>query len=44
LACGLHSVVVPMTSRLGLGADGAARYFTWGLTIGGWYPRWRKGE
>ena len=30
--------------RLGLGADAAARYFTWGLTIGGWYPRWRKGE
>jgi hypothetical protein len=30
--------------RLGLGADGAHRYFTWGLTIGGWYPRWRKGE
>lgn len=30
--------------RLGLGADAAARYFTWGLTIGGWYPRWRKSE
>jgi hypothetical protein len=30
--------------RLGLGADAAARYFTWGLTVGGWYPRWRRGE
>jgi hypothetical protein len=25
--------------RLGLGADIASRYATWGLTIGGWYPR-----
>jgi hypothetical protein len=25
--------------RLGLGADVAARYATWGITIAGWYPR-----
>lgn len=25
--------------RLGLGADVSSRYYTWGLTIGGWYPR-----
>ncbi|MEI9935748.1 MAG: hypothetical protein WDO69_00855 [Pseudomonadota bacterium] len=25
--------------RLGLGADVARRYSTWGLTIAGWYPR-----
>jgi hypothetical protein len=25
--------------RLGLGADVAHRYSTWGVTIAGWYPR-----
>jgi hypothetical protein len=25
--------------RLGLGGDAARNYYTWGLTIGGWYPR-----
>jgi hypothetical protein len=25
--------------RLGLGGDGARDYYTWGLTIAGWYPR-----
>jgi hypothetical protein len=25
--------------RLALGADAAREYFTWGLTIAGWYPR-----
>jgi hypothetical protein len=25
--------------RLGLGADVADRYNSWGVTIGGWYPR-----
>lgn len=25
--------------RLGLGFDGARDYYTWGLTIAGWYPR-----
>jgi hypothetical protein len=25
--------------RLGLGGDVASRYSTWGVTIGGWYPR-----
>lgn len=25
--------------RLGLGVDSARDYFTWGLTIAGWYPR-----
>ena len=25
--------------RLGLGGDFAARYTTWGFTLGGWYPR-----
>jgi hypothetical protein len=25
--------------RLGLGADVASRYSTWGITLGGWYPR-----
>ena len=28
--------------RLGLGMDAARNYFTWGLTIGGWYPRHRS--
>jgi hypothetical protein len=30
--------------RLGLGADVSRRYFSWGLTIGGWYPRQRAPE
>ena len=25
--------------RLGLGGDISRRYYTWGLTLGGWYPR-----
>lgn len=25
--------------RLGLGGDAAHRYYTWGVTIAGWYPR-----
>jgi hypothetical protein len=25
--------------RLGLGGDASRRYLSWGLTIGGWYPR-----
>ncbi|HKP61463.1 MAG TPA: hypothetical protein VJV78_32260 [Polyangiales bacterium] len=25
--------------RLGLGADLTSRYYTWGITIAGWYPR-----
>jgi hypothetical protein len=25
--------------RLGLGLDASRRYYTWGLTIAGWYPR-----
>jgi hypothetical protein len=25
--------------RLGLGGDAARQYYTWGVTIGGWYPR-----
>jgi hypothetical protein len=25
--------------RLGLGADASRRYYTWGLTVAGWYPR-----
>jgi len=25
--------------RLGLGADVSRRYYTWGVTIAGWYPR-----
>jgi hypothetical protein len=28
--------------RLGLGADIARRYSTWGLTVAGWYPRKRS--
>ncbi len=28
--------------RLGLGADVATEYNTWGITIGGWYPRHRS--
>ncbi|HVJ16294.1 MAG TPA: hypothetical protein VM686_12720 [Polyangiaceae bacterium] len=28
--------------KLGLGADVASQYNTWGITIGGWYPRHRK--
>ena len=28
--------------RLGLGADVAYRYSTWGLTLAGWYPRYAK--
>jgi hypothetical protein len=28
--------------RLGLGADAARNYFSWGLTLGGWYPRRRE--
>ncbi|HEY3501141.1 MAG TPA: hypothetical protein VGK73_40890, partial [Polyangiaceae bacterium] len=28
--------------RLGLGADVADRYSTWGLTVAGWYPRKRS--
>jgi hypothetical protein len=27
--------------RLGLGGDASRRYFSWGLTLGGWYPRRR---
>jgi hypothetical protein len=27
--------------RLGLGGDVSRDYFTWGLTIAGWYPRHR---
>jgi len=30
--------------RLGLGADKARDYFTWGLTIAGWYPRHKDPE
>jgi len=29
---------------LGLGADASRRYFSWGLTIGGWYPRQRAAD
>ena len=25
--------------RLGLAGDVSRRYYTWGLTLGGWYPR-----
>ena len=28
--------------RIGLGGDASRRYFSWGLTIGGWYPRQRE--
>jgi hypothetical protein len=28
--------------RLGLGSDSARDYYTWGLTIAGWYPRHTK--
>ncbi|HEY6725564.1 MAG TPA: hypothetical protein VI197_16120 [Polyangiaceae bacterium] len=30
--------------RIGLVADVAPRYATWGISIGGWYPRHRPGE
>jgi hypothetical protein len=30
--------------RLGLGVDSARDYFTWGLTIAGWYPRHKDPE
>jgi len=30
--------------RIGLVADIAPRYATWGISIGGWYPRHRPGE
>jgi len=30
--------------RLGLGVDKARDYFTWGLTIAGWYPRHKDPE
>jgi len=30
--------------RLGLGFDGARDYYTWGLTIAGWYPRHKDPE
>lgn len=30
--------------RLGLGGDAAHRYYTWGVTIGGWYPRHTAAE
>jgi len=30
--------------RLGLAADASSRYFSWGFTIGGWYPRQRAPE
>lgn len=30
--------------RIGLVADVAPRYATWGISIGGWYPRNRPGE
>jgi hypothetical protein len=28
--------------RIGLGGDVSRRYFSWGITIGGWYPRQRE--
>ena len=28
--------------RIGLGGDASRRYFSWGVTIGGWYPRQRQ--
>ncbi|HWO14915.1 MAG TPA: hypothetical protein VNN80_35675 [Polyangiaceae bacterium] len=30
--------------RVGLGGDVSRRYFSWGITIGGWYPRQRREE
>jgi len=30
--------------RLGLGGDAARDYYTWGLTIAGWYPRHKEPE
>jgi hypothetical protein len=30
--------------RLGLGVDNAPRYYTFGVTIAGWYPRHSKPE
>jgi hypothetical protein len=30
--------------RLGVGVDGARDYYTWGLTIAGWYPRHKDPE